>query len=86
MKRIFCLLLAALMLVSAVVLCSCGEEEETSSAGNETPKDEEALVPTLGKTDAHSGKTLRVLSSYEEGLVFCKEPFGATESNSEPVN
>ena len=86
MKRIFCLLLAALMLVSTVVLCSCGEEEETSSQAEAKPKEEEALVPTLGKTDAHNGKALRVLSSAEEDLMFCKEPFGAFESNSEPVN
>ena len=87
MKRIFCLLLAALMLVSAVVLCACGDEEEESSVvTDEKPKEDEALVPTLGKTDAHKGKALRVLSSYEEGIMFCKEPFGATETNSEPVN
>ena len=86
MKRIFCMLLAMLMLVSAVVLCSCGEEEETSSVAEETSKVDDALVPTLGKTDAHNGKSLRVLSSYEENLIFCREPFGASESNAEPVN
>ena len=86
MKRIFCLLLAALMLVSAVVLCACGgEEEESSVVTDEKPKEDEALVPTLGKTDKHSGKTLRVLASGEDKL-FCMEPFGGVESNAEPVN
>lgn len=86
MKRIFCLLLAALMLASAIVLCACGEEDASSDVSAEAPKEDEALVPSLGKTDAHKGKTLRVLASGEDEKLFCKEPFGGVESNAEPVN
>lgn len=86
MKRIFCLLLVFLMSVSTVVLCACGGEEEESSVTSAETSGEDVLVPTLGKTDAHSGKVLKVLSTYEEKLMFCREPFGASETNSEPVN
>ncbi|MBQ3002175.1 MAG: carbohydrate ABC transporter substrate-binding protein [Clostridia bacterium] len=86
MKRILTAILALLMLCTPFVLASCGEE--TQSEAEKAPAEEikdEALVPSLGKTDKYSGKTLRILTT-GENWTFGKEPLGATETNSEPVN
>ncbi len=86
MKRILTALLAMLMLCAPFVLVSC--EGDTPSETESTPAEEskeELLIPSLGKTDKYWGKTLRILTTGED-LMFGKEPLGATETNSEPVN
>lgn len=86
MKRSLCLLFA-LLLVGTLLLCACSEQDPSAStppSQTSEPSGPEALVPSLGFAD-YSGKTLRVLAS-EEDKLFCTEPFGATEINSEPVN
>lgn len=85
MKRTIIVLLALLLLGIPACFCSCGESEDMSSS-NVSQTVSETLVPTLGKTDRYQGKALKVLATNEETLMFCKEPFGASESNAEPVN
>lgn len=87
MKRILTVFLAILMLCTPFALASCGEKDE---GGSQTSRDtgageDEALVPTLGKTDKYKGKVLRILTTGDD-RPFGKEPFGANETNSEPVN
>lgn len=88
MKKTVCLLLALLLALSALsVLCSCGDDEESSTAAStDVSKEDEALVPHLGKKDL-GGQVLRVLSSSEEGRSFDHSMFGAdpTETDAEPV-
>lgn len=85
MKHTFCFLFALLLLVP-LALCACKSvaEESSSSEITDDASGGEALVPSLGEAD-YSGKVLRILSSGEE-TTFGKEPFGADEINSEPVN
>ena len=86
MKRILTVLLATLLLCTPWVLASCGEDEQSEAVSTpEEESKEELLVPSLGKTDRYDGKVLRILTTGEE-WTFGKEPLGATETNSEPVN
>lgn len=85
MKRVLCLLLVCLMAFSAIALCACDNEDE-SSAASETVSKEEALVPHLEKKD-WKGQVLHVLSSSEEGRSFDHSMFGMNpeETEAEPV-
>ena len=89
MKRFLTLLLAVLMVATCFLMASCENEtaggESSATSKGETSEDK-ALVPSLGDTKDHEGKVLRVLAQDKEGVAFAKEPFGANEVNSEPVN
>lgn len=85
MKRTICILLALLVL-SVFTLSGCDEPGETSSpVSQESNESESALVPHLGTTSAHSGKSLNILTIFED-VMFGKEQFTASEILNEPVN
>lgn len=81
--------LALCFLVLLLVLplfAACQEEStEESSASSEGEAGKTALVPSLGEAD-YSGRALRVLAVDEEDVLFEREPFGAEEYTTEPVN
>lgn len=89
MKRTMTLLLAVLMLATCFLMASCENEPATGESSVVTSGEtsqETALVPSLGETDEHKGKVLKVLVQDKEDVAFAREPFGASEVNSEPVN
>lgn len=82
-KLALCLLA---MLLVLPLLAACGENDaEDSSAASDVQVGKKALVPSLGAAD-YSGHALRVLAMEEENVLFEREPFGAEEFTSEPVN
>ena len=84
-KRILCIALTCLMLCVPFVLASCGDEVSEAESTPVEESKEELLVPSLGKTDAYSGKTIRFFATGDT-RTFGKSPLAATETDSEPVN